>query len=76
MKSPHVAAHLRKRIEDLSILAGNAIPDDIYHMLHHSFVDIVRMRRSIEAANIRLEASTKAVEESREILARLRRQRL
>jgi hypothetical protein len=67
-------ARLTKRLEELRIPAVNGLPDDIYHMLHHSFVGILKMRRSIEAANIQLEASAKAVEESRQMLTRLQRQ--
>jgi hypothetical protein len=43
-------------------------------MLHHSFVRIVKMRRSIERANFHLAQSNKAVGESLEILARLKKE--
>jgi hypothetical protein len=45
MKSEPVPARIRKRIEDLRIPVVKSICDDIYHMLHKSFV--LRMRRSI-----------------------------
>jgi len=67
-------AHLGKRIEGLRIPAVGVLPDDIYHMLHHSFVRIVKMRRSIERANFHLAQSNKAVGESLEILARLKKE--
>ena len=50
MKS-HPAARCRKRIEDLRIPAIKGLPDDIVHMLHHSFVGMTRMLRSIESAD-------------------------
>jgi hypothetical protein len=40
-----------ERIEDLRIPAVKGLPDDIYHMLHHSFVEIANMRRSREAGD-------------------------
>jgi len=69
MKSPP-DTRCRKRIEDLRIPAVKGLPDDIYHMLHHSFVDIVRMRRTIESIDALIDQSMEAILESREILKR------
>jgi len=60
----------RKRIEDVRIPAVKGMPDDIYHLLHHSFVGIARMLRSIETANIAITSSEKAIAESRALLRR------
>ena len=62
------------RIEDLRIPAVKGLPDDVYHMLHHSFVDIARLRRSIERADAQICQSREAILESREMLERLRRE--
>jgi hypothetical protein len=64
--------HRRKRIESVRCPAVKGLPDDIYHMLHHSFVDILKMRRSIERADVLIDASREAALESREVLKRLR----
>ena len=66
------AGRCRKRIEDLRVPAVNGLPDDVYHMLHHSFVDIAKMRRSIESADALIDQSREAIFESREMLERLR----
>jgi len=44
------------------------VSDDIYHILHHSFVEIVKMRRSIEGADARIDASMKALVDSLDLL--------
>jgi len=62
-----------ERIEDLRIPAVKGLPDDIYHMLHHSFVEIADMRRSIERVEAQIWQSREAILESREMLERLRR---
>jgi len=49
--------HRRKRIEDLRCPAVKGLPDDIYHVLHHRFVEILKMRRSIESADVRSKAT-------------------
>ena len=36
--------HRRKRIEDVRCPAVKGVPNDIYHILHHSFVEILKMR--------------------------------
>ena len=51
--------------------ALKGLPDDIYHMLHHSFVGVLKMRRSIENLDRRLEASMKAIFESSDLLKRV-----
>jgi hypothetical protein len=61
------------RIEDLRIPAVKGLPDDLYHMLRHSFVEIARMRRSIERVDAQICQSRAAILESREMLERLRR---
>ena len=47
----------RKRVEDVRCPAVKGLPDDIYHMLHHSFVDILKMRRSIESLDVLIATS-------------------
>jgi len=61
-----------KRIEDLRCPHIKGLPEDVVHTLHHSLVDIVRMRRSIERTNKVLEHSMLAAAESSELLKRLR----
>jgi len=41
-------------------------------MLHHSFVDILKMRRSIEDVDVLIDGSAKAILESRDVLKRMR----
>jgi len=62
----------RRRIEDVRCPTVKGLPDDIYHMLHHSYVDIVKMRKSIESLDVRIGASLKAVLESCDLLKRVR----
>jgi len=73
MKS-HPDARCRKRIEDLRIPAVKGLPDDIYHLLHHSFVDIVRMRRTIQSIDALIDQSQEAILKSRETLKRLQKE--
>jgi len=73
MKS-HPDTRSRKRIEDLRIPAVKGLPDDIYHMLHHSFVDILKMRRSIESADALIDQARETALESWELLKRLQRE--
>ena len=35
------------------------LPNDIYDILHYSFVGILKMRRSIESADVHIDGSTK-----------------
>jgi hypothetical protein len=62
----------RKRIEDVRCPAVNGLPDDVYHILHHSFVEILKMRRSIESADAHIVTSREAVLNSCEVLRRVR----
>jgi hypothetical protein len=62
----------RKRIEDVRCPAVKGIPDNIYHILHHSFVEILKMRRSIEGADAHIATSREAVLNSCEVLKRVR----
>jgi hypothetical protein len=62
----------RRVAEDVRIPVVKDLPDDIFHMLHHSHVDIVRMRRRIESADLHVIASAKACAESRELLDSMR----
>ena len=64
--------HRRKRMEDVRCPVVNGLPNDIYHVLHHSFVEILEMRRSIESVDALIDTSIEAVLESREMLERLR----
>ena len=66
------AARCRKRIEDLRVPDCKGLPDDVYRLLHHSFVDILKMRRSIESADAHIDASVKAAGESWVMLKRVR----
>ena len=66
------AGRFRKRVEDGRCPTVRGLPDDIYPMLHHSFVDILKMRRSIESADALVEQSRGAILQSREMLQRLR----
>jgi hypothetical protein len=50
------------------------LPDDIVHMLHHSFVDILEMRRSIQSADLAVNSGRKAVKEGLILLERLKAQ--
>jgi hypothetical protein len=62
----------RKRIEDIRCPAVKGVPNDIYHILHHSFVEILKMRRSIESADALIDKSMKTVAETLDVLDRLR----
>jgi len=64
--------HCRKRIEDVRCPDVKGLPDDIYHILHHSFVEILKMRRSIESADTVIDKSTQAILGSHEVLKRVR----
>ena len=63
----------RKRIEDVRCPTVKGLPDDIYQMLHHSFVDMLKMRRSIETVDALIDASRTTALESRDVLKRARR---
>jgi hypothetical protein len=60
----------RKRIEDVRCPAVKGLPNDVYHVLHQSFVDILRMRRSIESTDVLIKASRKVIRQSRDMLKR------
>ena len=60
----------RKSIEDVRCPNVKGLPDDIYHMLHHSFVEILKMRRSIESADAHIDKSTEAAKDSLDVLKR------
>jgi len=60
----------RKRIEDVRCPAVKGLPDDIYHILHHSFVHILKMRRSIEIDDALIASSLKAIIQSMDVLKR------
>ena len=62
----------RKRIEDVRCPDVDGLPDDIYHLLHHSFVHILKMRRSIESADVFVDKSKEAILASHKMLKRLR----
>jgi len=61
----------RLRVEEVRCPAVKGLPEDIYHMLHHSFVDILKMRRSIEKFDALIEASVKTIHQSRDLLERI-----
>jgi hypothetical protein len=62
----------RKRIEDVRCPSVERVSEDVYHLLHHSFVDILKMRRSIEGIDAHMDSSATALAESRKLLNRLR----
>jgi diguanylate cyclase len=62
----------RKRIEDVRFPDIKGLPVDIVHMLHHSCVGILRMRRSIESADIVVALARAATNDARALLARLK----
>jgi hypothetical protein len=62
----------RKRIEDVRCPAVKGLPDDIYQILHHSYVEILKMRRSIESADVHVDTSREAVIDSWYVLKRTR----
>ena len=51
----------RKRVEDVRCPAVKDLPDDGYDILHHSYVEILKMRRSIESADALIDMSREAV---------------
>jgi hypothetical protein len=61
---------LRKRVDEVRIPGVNGLPDDVYHVLRHSFVGIVQMLRSIEAVDVAITSSMRAIAESRALLKR------
>jgi hypothetical protein len=61
----------RKRIEDVRCPRVKGVSKDVYRLLHHSFVHILKMRRSIEGINVRMVSSSNALDESRKLLSRL-----
>jgi hypothetical protein len=63
---------LRKRVEDVRCPAVKGLPDDVYHILHHSYVEILKMRRSIESADVHVDMSRDAVIDSWYVLKRTR----
>jgi hypothetical protein len=50
--------------------SDKGLPDDIYHILHHSYVEILKMRRSIESAYAHIDMSREAVNDSWDVLKR------
>jgi len=66
------AQYRRKRIEDVRCPNVKGLPDDIYYMLHHSYVDILQMHRSIEILDVLIDASKRSILESVYLLKRTR----
>ena len=58
-------------IDHLRCPAIDGLPPETVAMLHHSLVDIVRMRRSIESAGRQVRHSLDAALDSAELLRRL-----
>lgn len=58
----------RKRIQDIRCPAINGVSEEVIHLLHHSVVDIVRMRRSIESADEAIARSSNAIFDGCELL--------
>jgi hypothetical protein len=64
--------HTRKQVNDLRRPNIKGLPDDEVHLLHHSLEQIAWMVRSIEKTDQQLMRSYKALEQSRELLKRVR----
>jgi hypothetical protein len=58
-------------VDDIRCPAIEGLPPETVAMLHHSLVDIVHMRRSIESVKLRTRNSLDAARESAELLRRL-----
>jgi hypothetical protein len=50
----------------------DGLPNEIVHTLHHSFVGILQMIRSVERADLALKSACKAVNEAMILLERLK----
>jgi len=66
------APRRRSPVEDVRCPDVKGLPDDVYNRLHHSFVDILKMRRGIESADARIATSMEAILKSHVLLERLR----
>jgi len=66
------APRRRLPVEDVRCPDVKGLPDDVYNRLHHSFVDILKMRRGIESADVHIYTSREAILKSREALKRVR----
>jgi len=62
----------RKQIERLRCPNISRLPDNVVHTLHHSIVDIARLRGSIENTDVMVERSMLAAFEKCELLKRMR----
>jgi len=60
----------RKRIEDVRCPVVKGVPNRIYRILHHSYVEILKMRRSIESADAHVDMSREAAMDSWDVLKR------
>jgi hypothetical protein len=60
----------REPVEDDRCPATKGLPEDAVHLLHQSFVHILRMRRSIERTDRLIASSRQAALASRELLDR------
>jgi len=63
-----------RTIDDIRCPKIKGLPRDTVLTLHHTMVQVVRMRRSIESARFHLDQSRCALRETRELLGRLRRE--
>jgi hypothetical protein len=61
----------RKRIQDISLPRIKGVTEEVIHLLHHSVVEIVRMRRSIESADEAIARSSNAIFDGCELLKSL-----
>jgi len=66
----------RKQIEDIRYPAVEGLPEDTAFVLQQSFVQIVKMRWSIECIDQRIAQSSRAIFETQEILQLLRERAL
>jgi hypothetical protein len=66
------SADRRRSVDDVRCPNIAGLPADTVHTLHHSFVDIVQMRRSIESADLAVNSGRKAVKEGLILLEHLK----
>jgi hypothetical protein len=63
----------RRSVENLRCPAIQGLSPDTVHILHKSMTQLVRLPRSLEAADIQIERAREMVLETQELLARHRK---
>ena len=69
-----VIERTQHRIDHIRCPAIKGLPTETVDMLHHSIVDIVRLRRSIERAQLQVSRSWDAAIDSMMLLGKLRQE--